>query len=410
MTDRVNKAKHQHNLSVSKSKRKSSVKGGTSAGAVTTPITSFFSNNPPTKLACPLCGQLVQRYRINEHIDLQCQNFEREDKNAASTSNSVVPSTQLSPERNPIQSPARDPSSAQKEEKKETKTSPYFKKHNSQRVTREISSKSVVKTIDLWSLSSKLSRRCHKAPERKQTQDKHVLSFMEEESSEALGSSQKENLHQHLDNKEDCLIVTDLTNVINVETPVPISDPTCLETADDLEHRASKSKANHPVFSQKLPSPSSRLTKRKKGETSVEQTSAFRKKSRHERISGEAEEALSCKGPLEAADNNQHRNEEPSTASCNSSWNYSLKEVREKSTKVLDSDKLTESSICKTTKDAESSNPPRSPYYLRNFRTVLEAVLENEDDRALFNDEDLSLIHTFENLSGTLKQNSSIVF
>ncbi|XP_028305670.1 fanconi-associated nuclease 1 [Gouania willdenowi] len=51
------------------------------------------------------------------------------------------------------------------------------------------------------------------------------------------------------------------------------------------------------------------------------------------------------------------------------------------------------------------SNPPWScdpawvPYYLQNFRTVLETVLENEDDAALFNQEDLSYVHAFNKLS-----------
>ncbi|KAG5839385.1 hypothetical protein ANANG_G00204430 [Anguilla anguilla] len=43
--------------------------------------------------------------------------------------------------------------------------------------------------------------------------------------------------------------------------------------------------------------------------------------------------------------------------------------------------------------------PTRLPYYLRNFLTVLEAVLENEDDRMLFNQDDLAVIHAFQQLS-----------
>ncbi|KAM3870555.1 fanconi-associated nuclease 1 [Diretmus argenteus] len=268
MTERANKAKHRRSLSLSKSKKKGKVKG-ISATAATTPITSFFSHQPPPKLACPLCGQLVPRYRINEHIDLQCQNFEREGDSAASASQSVVPSMQLSPKRSPTKSPQPETSAPQREEIKETKVSPYFKKNNSQQVPREISNKSVVRTIDLGSLSSKLSRKGHKVPERTQTRDVNALIYPEEEkSSEALSSSQKENLLiQSVDDKEDCLIVTDLaTSVINVETQ-------------------------------------------------------------------------------------------------------------------------------------KSSHPPRVAYYLRNFRTVLEAVLENEDDRLLFNQEDMSLIHAFEQLS-----------
>lgn len=41
------------------------------------------------------------------------------------------------------------------------------------------------------------------------------------------------------------------------------------------------------------------------------------------------------------------------------------------------------------------------PYYLRNFLMILEAVLENEDDRRLFNEEDLEVTVRFYKLSGS---------
>jgi len=59
--------------------------------------------------------------------------------------------------------------------------------------------------------------------------------------------------------------------------------------------------------------------------------------------------------------------------------------------------------------DQESSQPPWLPYYLRNFKTVLQAVLENEDDRSLFNQDDMSLVHAFEKLSGMLVHHSVVV-
>ncbi|KAK7891029.1 hypothetical protein WMY93_022992 [Mugilogobius chulae] len=65
------------------------------------------------------------------------------------------------------------------------------------------------------------------------------------------------------------------------------------------------------------------------------------------------------------------------------------------------SDNSQKTEIEKTVKNEndESSQTTRLPYYLQNFLTVLQAVLENEDDRILFNDEDMSLIHAFEKLS-----------
>ncbi|KAK5867229.1 hypothetical protein PBY51_011740 [Eleginops maclovinus] len=137
MTERASKETPRRNLSLSKSKKKGNVKAGISASpATTTPISFFFSSQPPPKLACPLCGQLVPRFKINEHIDLQCQNFERGDSGAASASNSVVPSMQLSPIRNPPKSPKLDPKN--EEQIEDTKTSPYFKKNDSQQAQREM--------------------------------------------------------------------------------------------------------------------------------------------------------------------------------------------------------------------------------------------------------------------------------
>lgn len=124
--------------------------------------------------------------------------------------------------------------------------------------------------------------------------------------------------------------------------------------------------------------------------------SSFRKKAKYEKSSTESEERLPSEGPEETADMEQHRSEEPSTSSFDPP-----KETHDRNPTAIRSEML----AVKTTseKAVESSHPPRLPYYLRNFRTVLEAVLENEDDRALFNQDDMSLIHTFEKLSGTLK-------
>lgn len=45
-------------------------------------------------------------------------------------------------------------------------------------------------------------------------------------------------------------------------------------------------------------------------------------------------------------------------------------------------------------------NAPGQPYYLQNFLVVLRAVLENEDDVRLFDDQDMNVISKFCQLSG----------
>ncbi|XP_071352403.1 fanconi-associated nuclease 1 [Trachinotus anak] len=398
MTERANKDKPKRSLSLSRSKKKGNVTAGVCASAATTtPITSFFGSQPPSKLACPLCGQLVPRFKINEHIDLQCQNFERGDSSAASASNSVVPSMQLSPTKNPTESPKRD--RKKEEDVKETKTSPYFKKNNFQQAPREINSKTVVRTIDLGSLSSKLSRKRLKLPEGTQTDGKHAPTHPEKDkgSPETLSNSQKENvLIQSSEDEKDCVTDTDLTTT-NAEAPTAVGDLLSSEKGHNLKQKTLKQETFQKMVTPKFHS-SSKLAKRKKETTSSSKVSGFGKKAKFEG-SREPEEELFSENKTETADTDQHNTEVPSTTSCDP--RLSSEEIFEKSAAVSNSDSLPEFGAQQTTSEqtVENFHPPRLPYYLRNFRTVLQAVLENEDDRALFNQDDMSLVHAFEKLS-----------
>lgn len=360
MTDRVNKTQLRRTLSLSKSKKKRSDDAGISAS----PITSFFSSQPPSKLACPLCGQPVPRFRINEHIDLQCQNFDRGDSSAASASNSVVPSMEVSARGKPSKSPEL----GQKKETGVKETSPYFKKHKFPQPQRETAvfqdNKTVVRTIDLGSLCSKLSRRCHKEPERTQTDDECALACAEaeRESGDTPSSSQKENvLVQSFQDNKDCVTVVDLIEASGETLTTDLSS----------SDKASKSETIQRAPSSKL-SPSSKLAKRKKTTTSARKVSGFRKKAKCEGSSGDPEEMLSTESIVEKADTDEPKTKVPSST-------------------------LSET----PSEHAAGSSPPLwLPYYLQNFRTVLRAVLENEDDRGLFNQEDMSLVDAFEKLSG----------
>uniref|UniRef100_A0A8C4DES9 Fanconi-associated nuclease n=1 Tax=Dicentrarchus labrax TaxID=13489 RepID=A0A8C4DES9_DICLA len=367
----------KRSLSLSKSKKKGKVKAGmsASAAAATAPITSFFSSQPPPKIACPLCGHLVPRFRINEHIDLQCQKFERGDSSATSASNSVVPKVN------------------------ETKTSPYFKNSNFQQAPREINSKRVVRTIDLGSLSSKLSRKRHKEPERTQTEDKQAATSPEKEMySESLSSSQKENLLiESLEDDKDCATVIDLT-ATSADAPTAAEDLSCSEKGHKSEHRASKSETVQKLFTPKLHTSSSKLAKRRKEKAPTARVYELRKKAKYEGSGREPEEEL-C-SIAEKTDTDQLKTEVLSTTTtCDPP--LSSEETYEKSAAAISRDSLAESGAENATSDQDSEGSPSAwlPYYLRNFRTVLQAVLENEDDRALFDQHDMSLVHAFEKLS-----------
>ncbi|XP_034032102.1 fanconi-associated nuclease 1 [Thalassophryne amazonica] len=363
MTERTNKGKHKRSLSLSKNKKKGGVKGGLCAkAATTTPISSFFSSQP-SRVACPLCGQLVPKNTINQHIDLQCHNFER-DHSAASVSHNV-PNIPLSPTKTPPKS--TEP------EKDDMKTSPYFKKSNFHQLPQEMSSKSVIRTLDLGSLSSKLSKRCN-LPER--TENKH--DEKETQISETLNSSQKENFLMEMESSGD----NDVTETGSEE----LKSMSHLEKAHVLDPKASKSETFHNLVSS-----SSSPVKRKKKAQSTSRVYGFLKRARNDVSNKETQDSdLFTGSAAEMTDTDQCRGQVSSL--CDPPFGGTSDEA---------SGINTGTSAEKTTTDqqVEMSHPPWLPYYLRNFCTVVEAVLENEDDRTLFNEDDLSLVHTFEKLS-----------
>lgn len=457
MAEKGNKRK-QRSLSVTKRKGYVSSKGGKkSANACpgTASISSFFNNAPPPRLPCPLCGQLVPRFRINQHIDSQCQNFQREDGASIDTASAcnIVTTTKLASSRSPsrkaskVHDPDTGPSSAKEEKpQREVNTSPYFKKSgaSSQQVnTREMSSKTVVRPIDIGSrLSSKLSRRGLKqrlkSPEDLQSQVDDIITIQEspekDRRSEELSSSQKENhLPQGFGDQTTCLMDTETTNVtVESHSTISLGRPQVESREETLECLESESKLESlsPVVSmapRPLSCAPSRLNKRKKGgraEVSVktQRMSTRSKKGRCEKRDGEEPDDDLTRNQLltstttTADGDKQHGTEESSTGNCDTLLKSSsevpeeerqrrkvkLEEEEgeeEESTVTGSSDQLTEPDTDRRT-DEQDSESPRLPYYLGNFLTVLEAVLENEDDRMLFNQLDLSAIHGFERLSG----------
>ncbi|KAF5907660.1 fanconi-associated nuclease 1, partial [Clarias magur] len=74
------------------------------------------------------------------------------------------------------------------------------------------------------------------------------------------------------------------------------------------------------------------------------------------------------------------------------------------SAKSSSTDQLPEVVVSKSKHQESSASPvvhssPRRPYYLQNFLTVLETVLENKDDRCLFSEEELASIKRFKQMS-----------
>lgn len=401
MTGRGNKDKLKRALSLSKSKKRSSLKDGASASSAprTTPITSFFSSQPPPKLACPLCGQLVPRFKINEHIDLQCQNFERNEGVSTSASNHLS-SVQLSPRERTPRSPK--PGLKKDEDDVKEQTSPYFKKNDFTKTTQETINKSVVRVLDLGSLSAKLSRKRQKIPEATQKVDTHPLEHQEKQLySETLNSSQKENLLQRYEDTKDCVTAATIASAEASAAPQIQSGS---GKKHNLHHNASGSGEKSVAPNQDS---FSTLVKRKA--TSSSKTAGFRKKAKFERVVSKTKGTRSPESPTDTAEQKQPESKDLSSITTYDSPLGSVSDI--------DAEKVSDDSLQASgaesnpaEQDVKTSQPARLPYYLQNFCSVLKAVLENEDDRALFDQHDMLPIQAFEKLSGMLKHLSVLVY
>lgn len=385
MTERAKKDKLKRPLSLTKTKR-GSIKDGASSTPSTTPITSFFSSRPPPKLACPLCGQLVPRFKINEHIDLQCENFER--------SNSASASDDATRDQDAPRSPKKD------EDGVKEQTSPYFKKSHCKKTSAETNKKSVVRVLDLGSLSAKLSRKRQPIPETTQKADKQAPErHGKEMSSESLDSSQKENLLQRSGGTEDCVTVVDLAT-----TAAP-GIQSGSETGCSLDHNASGWQEQPAAPNQNCSS--STLVKRKTVFSS--NTIGSGKKAKYGRACSPKMQEAPCPESATDAGQKQPNAKELSALATDGLPECSVSDAdAEKFSKDARQASGVESSPAD--QDVRVSQPSRLPYYLQNFRGVLGAVLENEDDRALFDQQDMSHIQAFEKLSGMLTCHSVMVY
>lgn len=370
-----------------KSQKVSAIKERTSNGGGVASITSFFRNTPPCKLACPLCGKLVPRYKINEHIDSQCQTFLGEDhEDALAVSDDKQGKITKTPSNGASRNDGKEKSPGEKDAE-----SPHFKKS---RVMRQDSSETnlqakPVKTVGLGSLSSKLSRRALRLSGESEM---HHVSGKEETHDAVLSSSQNENCTKSSTFK---LKAGGMDKDNTFPTDPAASNHTQVKNMEKCMAALAESCSSADIQSVKSSS-SSRVLKRKSDElpkNDTNTTSVVHKKSRyfqsksenrHEtNVKSDQTEALSdvvslTESKIKSKTTNKNIERKPDTTPANES-------------KALDVEKVSEGS---------EHQHIRLPYYLQNFQTVLEAVLENEDDRMLFNEEDFSTIHTFQQLSG----------
>lgn len=358
-------------LSVTKKKtqRSNTSKERLSNGSKAGSITSFFSNTPPCKLACPLCRKLVPRYKINEHIDSQCQKFLEDGREDAS---------QVSEDKQKkiIETPSNSENERKDTGEKTAETSSYFKKNC---VPKQDSPKTnlqakVVNTVGLRSLSSKLSRKAPRLPSAS------GVSADDKVNNGELSSSQKENTF------ESVSCVVDIGNSFPSEPAASnqLQVQGMEKSVAVLAETSSSSVACH------LGKSPSKVLKRRSDES--QKTDTVHKKSRY--ISKSPFPVFKGQETNLSSD----QTEAPSRVCDVPS---SATQTEKETTDPMDEPEM----LNKVTATEGSENrSTRQPYYLQNFRTVLESVLENEDDRMLFNEDDFSAIHAFQKLSGNLNK------
>ncbi|KAJ8407715.1 hypothetical protein AAFF_G00267590 [Aldrovandia affinis] len=417
--------KPRRTLSLTKRRGDGRAKSGTNSGS----IAAFFNNAPPAKVACPLCGEMVSRFKINEHIDSQCQKFYGNDrKDAGFSRNGSEKSATSSPPASNIPNQDRGPCP---EEKKSAATSPYFKKQgllqHDTHEARPDSEDKLVRSIELGSLASKLSRKRLKFPGCEEKACPQNSTAPEEaesgDRSVELNSSQKENCcDEESDKKPRCHTSnTDAADDVTAQkTDASSIDRPQTGSREGPDQKESMSESPPPVVPVLLRSSSrSQLNKRKaRAASRIETSSPARPtaaRNENKRARGESDSrnpkknaAPSSEGPPLPQDgvNGTDADTNAGTGKGSSKLEpYDAEALLAPCAGTEDGDvsvlraELTEAAVDQGKEGEGALEPARMPYYLRNFLIVLEAVLENEDDRSLFNQEDLAAIHTFQRLS-----------
>ncbi|KAM3663596.1 fanconi-associated nuclease 1 isoform 3-T5 [Ammospiza maritima maritima] len=423
----------QTSLSLSKSKKKKEttkkveVTGTPSTPSASSSITSFFNNVPPAKVSCPMCGQLVPRYGINKHIDETCQrnrgeigaidatltSFRNKNPPAAnlsSNSSSYFSKNVLNLEASPSKSNLLKGGGSAAQQ-----TSPYFSNHSSVLSVSSESQARTVRTVSLGSLSAKLSRRrCLQGGkqvlyEEINSSPPAVLSACgraaahdddDGDETDAGQSSQKENQpsqrgHQeHFSKREP-----EFQNEINKCNQEDLVDMVQVQLLADN----SKDK-RFPSGTRSIKAESSseggilspdRCEASLAIHTSAELTSNLDIETQpHTEVTPSKTEVNSgtenCFGrddaevlPVEVLEDFEN------------DMNHPLLETVEKS----ESQDSTGDILDKIDEVLSVPSSPGHPYYLQNFLVVLRAVLQNEDDVRLFNEQDLNIITKFYKLS-----------
>ncbi|XP_032606260.3 fanconi-associated nuclease 1 isoform X1 [Taeniopygia guttata] len=414
----------QISLSLSKNKRKKeATKKVEVAGTPSTPsasscITSFFNNAPPAKVSCPMCGQLVPRYGINKHMDETCQknlgeigatdgtqnsfrNKSPPAENLSNNSSSYFSKNLLNLETSPSKSNLLKAGGSAAQQ-----TSPYFSKSGSVFSVNSESQARTVRRVSLGSLSAKLSRRrclqggkqvlyeeINSSPPAVHSACGSAAAPDDGDEIDAGQSSQKENQPSQREHQEQNFSKreSEFQNKINKCDGEHLVDMVQIQLLAD--------NTNDKRF------PSG--TRSTKAESSSEGGILSPDKFETSLATHTSAELTSN---LEA-ETEPHIEVTPSKTevNCGTENCFSRDDAEVLPVEVLEdfkndmekaeSQDSTGDILDKIGEVLSVPASPGHPYYLQNFLVVLRAVLQNEDDVRLFNEQDLNIITKFYKLS-----------
>ncbi|KAM9275507.1 fanconi-associated nuclease 1 isoform 1-T3 [Morus bassanus] len=420
-------------LSLSKNKKKRGTtkkvegKGTPPIPSASPSIISFFNNAPPAEIICPMCGQMAPRYRINEHMDETCQrnhgkigiidstlnSLRNESSPAANVNNnssSYFSKKQLNLETSPKSSLLKTEGSAAQQ------VSPYFSNNSGVSSVNNEPQARTVKVVSLGSLSSKLSRRriqggkqivykeidssppavhsmCKSAAARDDDDDDDI--YIGHSSQKENQLTQREHQEQNFSKKEpefqeeiNKCNGEDLVDIVRVSLPadningkrLPIG-PRSTKTESRSEGvilSPDKFETHLAVY------------------TSAELTNSSEAKTQpHAQVIPSSKTEVNCgaqncfsKGDVQVLPVEVH-------GDFKDEVNHTLSETVEK----VEFQNSVGDILDKINEVSSVPSSPGHPYYLQNFLVVLRAVLENEDDVRLFDEQDMNIITKFCELS-----------
>ncbi|NWV38690.1 FAN1 nuclease, partial [Grantiella picta] len=422
----------QISLSLSNNKKKKEatkkveVKGTPSTPSASSSITSFFNNVPPAKISCPMCGQLVPRYGINKHIDETCQRNHGEvgatdatlncfrnksppAANLSSNSSTYFSKKLINLETSPSKSNLLKAGGSAAQQ-----TSPYFSKHSSAFSVKNESQAQTVKIVSLGSLSSKLSRRrclqggkqvlyeeINSSPPAVHRACRSAAAHEDDDDETDAGqSSQKENQPSQREHQEENIskrepefqneIIKcnreDLVDIVQV--PLPAANSNDRRFPSGTRSTKTEGRCEGVVLSPE------RFETPLAIHTSAELTSNLEIDTQpHSEVTPETDVNCGTQNCFSKDD------EEVLPVEVLEDFKNDMSHTLLETVEKVEFQDSAGDILDKIDEVLSVPSSPGHPYYLQNFLVVLRAVLENEDDVRLFNEQDLNIITKFYKLS-----------